>query len=163
MADKHIFLASRFARAIALLLLLGSGLSSCDRGASEEVGVARKFADAVAKNNVPLRDSMIATYKFKEYFGNPYVSHDVITWFRSFYDPSAGTFIKPASADVDRNLTNDLEGALIDTSKIVETGMVRVNSPNAGEDAAFFWMVHQDGKPWKVAMVTKGESHVDFK
>ncbi len=142
---------------------MGTGLASCDRGAGEEVGVARKFADAVAKNNVPLRDSMIATYKFKEYFGNPYVSHDVVTWFRSFYDPSAGKFIRPASADVDRNLTSELEGALIDTSKIVETGMVRVNSPNAGEDAAFFWMVHQDGKPWKVAMVTKGESHVDFR
>ena len=72
---------------------------------------------------------------------------------RSF---TAGKFIKSASADVDRNLTNDLEGALSTTSKIVETGMVRVNSLNAGEDAAFFWMVHQDGKPWKVAMVTKG-------
>ena len=163
MVGKHKFGAAWFALTFAGFFLLATGLASCDRGAGEEVGVARKFADAVAKNNVPMRDSMIATYKFREYFGNPYVSHDVVTWFRSFYDPSAGKFIKTASADVDRNLTNDLEGALIDTTKIVETGMVRVNSKNAGEDAAFFWMVHQDGKPWKVAMVTKGETHVDFR
>ena len=163
MIGKNKFSAVWFARSIPLLLLLGSGLSSCDRGASEEVGVARKFADAVAKNNQPLRDSMIATYTFKEYFGNPYVAHDVQTWFQSFYDPKSGAFRGTASADVDRDLTKDLDGALIDTAKIDETGMVKVKSPTAGEDGAFFWMVHQEGKPWKVAMVTKGESEVNFR
>ncbi len=143
-------------------MLFASGLSSCDRGAGEEVGVARKFADAIARNNVPLRDSMIATYKFKEYFQNPYVAHDVQSWFGSFYDPKSGAFRSTASADVDRDLTKELEGALIDTAKIEETGMVKVKSPNAGEDGAFFWMVHQEGKPWRVAMVTKGESQVDL-
>jgi hypothetical protein len=163
MVRKNKCSTARFALNFAWLLLLGTGIAGCDRGAGEEVGTARKFADAVTRNNVPLRDSMIATQKFKDYFSNPYVSHDMLTWFRSFYDPKAGKFIGTAGADVDRNLTNDLEGALIDTAKIEETGMVRVNSPNAGEDAAFFWMVHQEGKPWKVAMVTKGESHVDFR
>lgn len=163
MTETHNFSRIWFALILAGFFLLGAGLASCDRGAGEEVGVARKFADAVARNNAPLRDSMIATYKFKEYFGNPYVSHDVVTWFQTFYDAKNGKFFGTASADVDRDLSKDLDGALIDTSKIVETGMVRVNSPNAGEDAAFFWMVHQDGKPWKVAMVTKGQSQVDFR
>jgi hypothetical protein len=148
---------------LAWVALLGTGLSSCDRGASEQVGVARKFADAVARNNAPRRDSLIATYKFKEYFGNPYVSRDVESWFRSFYDASTGKFLGTASADVERDLTKQLDGALIDTASIEETGMVKVKSPNADEDAAFFWMVHQKGKPWRVAMVTKGESQVDFR
>ena len=138
-------------------------LSSCDRGAGEEIGVARKFADAVTRNEGLKRDSMIATQKFKDYFSNAYVEHDMFTWFRSFYDYKQGHFLGAASADVDRNLTSELEGALIDTSKILETGMVKVKSPIAGDDAAFFWMVHQEGKPWKVAMVTKGESEVNFR
>ncbi len=163
MAGKNKFSAASFALIFGWIFLLGAGLSSCDRGASEEVGVARKFADAVAKNNQPLRDSMIATYKFKEYFGNPYVAHDVQAWFQSFYDPKAGAFRSTASADVDRDLTKELDGALIDTAKIEETGMVKVKSPNDGEDGAFFWMVHQEGKPWKIAMVTKGESEVNFR
>jgi hypothetical protein len=144
-------------------LFLTAGLSSCDRGASEEVGAARKFADYVTRDDAPKRDSMIATQKFRDYFSNPYVAHDVQTWFRSFYDLKAGKFIASANADVDYNLTHQLEGALIDTAQIEETGMVRVNSPTAGEDGAYFWMVHQKGKPWKVAMVTKGESEVNFR
>ncbi len=163
MIGKNKVSTAWYALHIALLLALGSGLSSCDRGAGEEIGVARKFSDAVARNNVQQRDSMIATYKFREYFGNPYVSHDVQTWFRSFYDMKSSKFIGTASADVERDLTKQLDGALIDTAKIEETGMVKVKSPNADEDAAFFWMVHQEGKPWKVAMVTKGESQVDFR
>src|ERR1700722_6865170 len=124
MAGKHKFSTAWCALNLACLLLFVSGLSSCDRGAGEEVGVARKFADAITRNNVPLRDSMIATYKFKEYFGNPYVSHDVQTWFLSFYDAKSGAFRGTASADVDRDLTKELDGALIDTAKIEETGMV---------------------------------------
>ncbi len=146
------------------LLVLGAGaLNSCDRGAGEEIGTARHFSDAVAKNNGPQRDSMIATQKFRDYFQNPYVAHDMLTWFRSFYDYKKGEFIGTASADVDRNLEPDLTGALIDSNQIEETGMVKVKSPNTDEDAAFFWMVRQHGKPWKVAMVTKGETQVNFK
>jgi hypothetical protein len=170
MAGKHKFSRSNVWRVGALpcsptvlVALLSFFATGCDRGASEEVGVARKFADAVARNNQPLRDSMIATFKFKEYFGNPYVSHDVQTWFQSFYDAKSGAFRGTASADVDRDLTKELDGALIDTAKIEETGMVKVKSPNDGEDGAFFWMVHQEGKPWRVAMVTKGESEVNFR
>jgi hypothetical protein len=163
MTGKHKFSRAWLSIIPAGFFLLGTGLASCDRGAGEEVGVARKFADAVARNNQPLRDSMIATYKFREYFGNPYVAHDVQAWFQSFYDPKSGAFRGTASADVDRDLAKELDGALIDTAKIEETGMVKVRSPNADEDGAFFWMVHQEGKPWKVAMVTKGESEVNFR
>ncbi|HEY3876652.1 MAG TPA: hypothetical protein VGM92_14340 [Candidatus Kapabacteria bacterium] len=146
----------------AIIVAISLALSSCDRGAGQEIGVARKFADAVARNDVPKRDSMIATTKFKEYFRNEYVAHDMLMWFRSFYDYKQSRFIGAASADVDRNLSKELEGALIDTNQILETGMVKVKSPVAGDDAAFFWMVHQEGRPWRVAMVTKGESEVNF-
>ncbi len=142
---------------------MGGGLSGCDRGAGEEIGTARKFADLVARDDGPGRDSMIATQKFKDYFTNPYVHRDMLTWFRSLYDLRGGHFIGTASADVERDLKTELEGALIDTAQIEETGMVSVNSPNPGEEAAFFWMVHQEGKPWRVAMVTKGETQVNFR
>ncbi len=106
---------------------------------------------------------MIATYKFKEYFQNPFVASDMRSWFNTFYDAHERKFKGSSSADVDRNLEPELEGALLDTNHIAETGMVKVKSPNAGEDAAFFWMVREEGKPWKVAMVTKGESQVNFR
>ena len=163
MISKKRISVAWYALSAATLLLMGSGLTGCDRGAGKEVGTARKFADVVARNDGPQRDSMIATQKFKEYFANPYVARDMQTWFRSFYDYKAGKFLSTASADVEHNLERDLEGALLDTARIEETGMVRVNSPNAGEDAAYFWMVHQEGKPWKVAMVTKGETQVNFR
>jgi hypothetical protein len=163
MVNKNKFSSAWYALNAALLLLLGSGLNGCDRGAGEEVGVARKFADAVTRNDSARRDPMIATQKFKDYFTNPYVAHDMLAWFRSFYDYKAGRFLGAADADVDRNLTTDLEGALLDTAHIEETGMVKVESPNAGEDAAFFWMVRQEGKPWRVAIVTKGEAEVNFR
>lgn len=147
---------------LPILILLVAGLSSCDRGAGEEIGVARKFADAVTRNNAVERDSMIATAKFREYFQNQFVGHDMLVWFRSFYDYKQGHFLKPPTADVDRNFTSQIQGALIDTARIEETGLVRVNSPVEGEDAAFFWMVHQQGKPWRIAMVTKGESELSF-
>ena len=92
MAGKNKFSTTWYVLNFAGLFLFASALSSCDRGASQEVGVARKFADAVAKNDATARDSMIATYKFKDFFTNPYVAHDVQTWFRSFYDPKAGKF-----------------------------------------------------------------------
>ena len=147
---------------VALAAMLGAGLSSCDRGAGEEIGVARKFADAVASNNAVGRDSMIATQKFKDYFKNPYVASDMLTWFRSFYDYHKHDFDQYPSADVDYNLAPKLQGALIDTNKIEETGMVIVKSPTPGVDGAFFWLVRQKGQPWRVAVVTKGESEVDF-
>lgn len=147
---------------LALGLTLTAGLSSCDRGAGEETGVAGKFADAVASNNAPLRDSMIATQKFKDYFKNQFVASDMLTWFRSFYDYHDHKFLGTVRADVDYNLAPKLQGALIDTSQIEETGMVIVSSPTPGVDEAFFWLVHQKGQRWRVAMVTKGEMDVNF-
>ncbi len=148
--------------ALILVIVLAQGLSSCDRGAGEEVGIAKKFADAVASNNARARDSMIATQKFKDYFQNPYVASDLLTWFRSFYDYHTHKFLGIASADVDDDLSPKLQGALIDTNDIEETGMVTVKSPIPGQDAAFFWLVKQEGHPWRVAVVTKGESEVNF-
>ncbi|HWF44567.1 MAG TPA: hypothetical protein VG537_07990 [Candidatus Kapabacteria bacterium] len=148
--------------AVVVLLLAGAAISGCDRGASNEIGVAKKFADAVARNDTTARDTMIATAKFREYFNNPYVSHDMLSWFRSFYDYRKKEFTGAATADVDRNLESELAGSLNDTNRIEETGMVKVKNPVPGEDAAFFWMVKQEGKPWKVAIVTKGEAQVNF-
>jgi hypothetical protein len=105
---------------------------------------------------------MIATQKFKEYFQNPYVASDMLTWFRSFYDYHNHKFLGTVSADVDYDLAPKLKGVLIDTNEIEETGMVIVKSPTPGIDAAFFWIVHQHGQPWRVAVVTKGESEVNF-
>lgn len=147
---------------LALGLAFSAGLSSCDRGAGEEVGVARKFADAVASNNASLRDSMIATQKFKDYFKNPYVANDMLTWFRSFYDYHTHKFLGTVRADVDYDLAPKLQGALIDTNHIDQSGMVIVSSPTPGVDQAFFWVVHQEDQRWRVAMVTKGESDVNF-
>ena len=86
----------------------------------------------------------------------------MLTWFRSFYDVKNQKFVADGTADVDRDLSTQLQGALLDTNRIEETGMVKVKSPNAGEDGAFFWMVRQAGKPGRVAMVTKGDSQVFF-
>jgi hypothetical protein len=148
-------------RSLSFLVLIAV-MAGCDRGASEEIGVAQKFAEAVASNNAPRRDSMIATQKFKEYFQNPYVASDMLTWFRSFYDYHNHKFLGTVSADVDYDLAPKLKGVLIDTNEIEETGMVIVKSPTPGIDAAFFWIVHQHGQPWRVAVVTKGESEVNF-
>ncbi|MDP4198170.1 MAG: hypothetical protein Q8922_01925 [Bacteroidota bacterium] len=138
-------------------------LAGCDRGASDEIGAARKFSEAVVRNDQTGRDSMIATAKFKEYFDNAYVGHDMRIWFGTFYDYKEGHFSGTSSADVERDLKPDLQGALIDTTEIEETGMVKVKPKDPSEDAAFFWMVHQRGKPWRVAVVTKGETKVNFK
>jgi len=162
MLNRNGFKPALCSISAAIMLLISAGLSSCDRGASDQVGAARRFADAVASNDAPRRDSMIATAKLKEYFTNTFVARDMLTWFRSFYDVKNQKFIAEGTADVDRDLTTQLEGALIDTNQIEETGMVKVKSPIAGEDAVFFWMVHQKGKPWRVAMVTKGDSQVNF-
>jgi hypothetical protein len=148
---------------IFVLSALGTLLTSCDRGSSDQIGAARRFTDAVVRNNVKVRDTMIATAKFKEYFENAYVGHDMRLWFGTFYDYKEQHFKSAANADVDRDLKRDLEGALLDTTEIEETGIVKVNAPTAGDDAAFFWMVHQRGKPWRVAVVTKGETRVNFK
>ncbi|HZK76569.1 MAG TPA: hypothetical protein VFD13_06645 [Candidatus Kapabacteria bacterium] len=144
------------------ILLLMAGVAGCDRGAGEEIGVARKFTDAVVSNNAPLRDSMIATQKFKDYFQNAYVANDMLTWFRSFYNYRTHQFDDFPSADVDYDLSTKLRGVLIDTNQIEETGMVIVKSPTPGVEPAYFWLVHQEGQPWRVAVVTKGESEVNF-
>src|SRR5471030_1591913 len=108
---------------VAILILITAGLASCDRGASDQMGAARRFADAVANNNARARDTMIATAKLKEFFSNPFVSRDMISWFRSFYDAKNQKFIAAGTADVDRNLEPELQGALLDTNHIEETGM----------------------------------------
>jgi hypothetical protein len=154
-------LVFRFA-SIAFLLLLATGFTSCDRGETEQVQAAIRFSDAVARNEGPRRDSMIATWKFKEYFQNQYVAADYLNWFRSFYDLKEGKFVETARADVDRDLTKELEGALIVNSPIEKTGVVRVRTPDK-EKSAYFWMVKQQGEHWRIAIVTKGDMLVKFK
>src|SRR6476469_3940693 len=97
------------------LLLVTCILAGCDRGASTQIEAAKSFADAVARNESARRDSMIATEKFLEYFRNSYVSSDMLSWFRTFYDFQEKKWRSTASADVDRDLTKDLAGALRDT------------------------------------------------
>jgi hypothetical protein len=145
-----------------LALNLAFLLTSCDRGASDEIGAARRFTDAVVRNDAITRDSMIATDKFKAYFDNEYVGHDMFVWFNTFYDYRTQAFTGKAVADVDRDLQKDLDGGLRDTTAIEETGMVKVWPPS-GTDPAYFWMVHQRGKPWRVAVVTKGDTKVNFR
>jgi hypothetical protein len=135
----------------------------CDRGASEQIQAAQKFADAVTRNDVPARDSMIATRVFKKYFDNPYVSSDYIEWMRTIYDMHNKKFFSTSRADVDRDLKTDLNGGLINDGEIEETGMVRVKAQSPDEQAAYFWMVKQKGRHWAVAIVTKGEAAVNFK
>ena len=149
-------------KSLPLLLLLALGSSSCDRSAGAEVEGARNFADAVSRNDTARRNAMIATYRFKEYFDNPYVASDMMSWFRTIYDYQNRHFHVSAAADVDRDLSSQLQGSLIDTAAIEATGIVKVKSPTPNEEPAVFWMVQQRGKPWKVAMVTKGELQVNF-
>lgn len=147
------------AATIALILLF----VGCDRGASEQVQAAQRFADAVVRNNIAARDSMIASNLFQRYFDNPYVSSDFIGWMRSLYDIAGSKFLSTSRADVDRDLKADLTGGLKSGDEIEETGMVRVKSPTEGQQAAYFWMVKQKGHHWAVAMITKGEAAVNFK
>src|SRR5436853_585809 len=102
--------------AILALVLVSFALQGCDRGASAEIETARKFSDAVARNQAATRDTMIATFKFKEYFKDVYVADDMFSWFRTFYDFKTNSFATTARADVDRDLAKELQGALIDTS-----------------------------------------------
>lgn len=155
------FISPKLILRFAGLLSIAS-FTGCDRGASGEIEGARNFADAVSRNDKVRRDSLIATYKFREYFQNDYIESDMMSWFRTFYDYQTRYFRKPAGADVDRDLRDQLQGALVDTAAIEETGIVKVKSPTPGEEPAVFWMVRQRGHPWKVAIVTKGEMVVHF-
>ena len=147
----------------AMLVVTSAGLlAGCSRSTSAEVAAARSLADAVTRNEAGRRDSLIATSKFREYFTNVYVGHDMARWFQSFYDFRTGHFMTEPTTDANEQMEKALDGALIDTNKIEETGMVKVKSPVAGEEAAYFWMVKQHGLPWRVAIVTKGESQVNF-
>lgn len=105
---------------------------------------------------------MIATKLFQSYFTNDYVASDFITWIQSIYDFRNKKFIRPAYADVDKDLKPDLQGVLLDGAEIESTGIVKVKSPHEGDPTAYFWMVKQKGQHWRVAMVTKGEVLVDF-
>jgi hypothetical protein len=152
---------SRWAK--AAMIAVSIWYAACDRGASEQIYAAKEFSDAVVTNNAGKRDSMIATYIFKDYFHNQYVAADFIGWFGTFYNMQEKKFIDGARADVDRNLKSELDGALIDAAPIEATGMVKARSPQDPAKSAYFWMVKQEGRPWRVAMVTKGEMIVKFK
>lgn len=143
--------------------LLTGFLTSCDRGANDEIAAAHRFADAVVRNNATARDTMIATARFKSFFENDFVAHDLRLWFGTFYNYQQQAFRGTATADVERDLHKDLDGNLLDTTEIEETGMVKVKSGNPADEAAYFWMVHQRGKPWRIAVVTKGETAVNFR
>lgn len=149
-------------RNAVLLIFAIVAISGCDRGATEQIQAAERFSDAVTRNEGSRRDSMIATYKFKEYFQNEYVAADFLKWFRSFYDLKERKFVLSARADVDRDLAKELEGVLVDTNKIEATGVVRVLTPD-NDKSAYFWMVKQEGQHWKVAIVTRGDMAVQFK
>lgn len=156
------FVRSRWHKCLTLALL-SLGLASCDRGAGEQIGYAKKFADAIAVNNEPLLDSMIATARLKEHFDNEFTKAELIQWVRSFYDHSTKKFKTKASADVDDNFINDVAGGMRRPGEIEETGKVRVRAPIKGEHDAIIWMVKQEDRPWAVAMITKGEMKVHFK
>lgn len=162
MSKKKMKLSVSSLRNTAFLFLVLIGVTGCDRGATEQIQAAEKFSDAVTRNEGSRRDSMIATYKFKEYFQNEYVAADFLKWFRSFYDLKERKFVLSARADVERDLAKELEGILIDTNKIEATGVVRVLTPD-GDKSAYFWMVKQEGLHWKVAIVTRGDMTVQFK
>src|SRR5579871_2457664 len=110
--EGHLFMSKkhtpssvfRFCSIAALLLLVASTLTSCDRGATEQIQAAERFSEAVAKNNTTVRDSMIATDLFRKYFHNDYVASDFITWIQSMYDIKNHKFVRFAKADVDRDL-----------------------------------------------------------
>jgi hypothetical protein len=154
--------ASHWRNAIVTAVLC-IALSSCDRGAGEQIAVANKFSNAVVINNEPLIDSMIATVRLKEHFDNQFTRAELIRWIGSFYDKSTKRFKTKSSADVDDNFAEELGGGMLRRGEIEETGKVRVRAPIKGEHDAYFWMVKQEGRPWGVAMVTKGEMKVLFK
>lgn len=154
--------ASRWRSAI-VVAILGVALSSCDRGAGQQVAVANKFANAVVINNEPLIDSMVATVRLKEHFDNEFTRAELIRWIDSFYDKSTKRFKTKTSADVDDNFIEELGGGMLRRGKIEETGKVRVRAPIKGEHDAIFWMVKQEDRPWGIAMITKGEMKVYFK
>jgi hypothetical protein len=160
-AKSSVFPFFRLGILTAVLALVTIG---CDRGATEQIQAAQKFADAVVRNNTVLRDSMIATRLFKKHFDNEFVRSSFISWMSSVYDMRTNKFFGTARADVDHDLKGDLQaGGLLSGDEIEETGMVRVKSPDPNELAAYFWMVKQKGHHWAVAMVTKGEMAVNFR
>src|SRR5207245_1941049 len=103
---------NRLFQSLAALVLCAGIFSGCDRGASEQVQAAQKFADAIVRNDQVARDSMIATRLFKRYFDNVYVASDLIGWMGTLYDIRTNKFIGASRADVDRNLKEDLAGGL---------------------------------------------------
>ena len=127
---------------ISLVIVVFAG---CDRGATEQIQAAERFANAVVRNDVAVRDSMVATRVFRKYFTNPYVTSDFIGWMRSIYDLHNNKFYSTSRVDVDRDLKQELSVGLLSSDEIEETGMVRIKSPNEGEQAAYFWMVKQKG------------------
>lgn len=149
-------------RVLGLLAILLTAVG-CDRGADTEISAARRFADAVTRNLTASRDSLIATPRLQELFDAPYVSSDMIRWFNEFYDFRTQHFLGTTRADVDRDLSDDLKGGLKDTNAIESTGMVRIKPERKEMESIYFWMVKQQGHPWRVAMVTKGELQVHFK
>ena len=144
-----------------LLLSLLVFVWGCKGSEDEQLSAAKRFTHAVASNDQPKRDSMVATFLFRDYFDNQFVEADFLNWFRTFYDMQEKKFRGNARVDSDRKFASELKGGMIDTAAVEETGLVRVSSPNKGEPAAYFWMVKQGGS-WKVAIVTKGEQLVHF-
>lgn len=160
---KQKLSASHWCSVLVVIVLASAALTGCDRGASEQIQAAEKFADAMARNNVPLRDSLIATPLLKSQFQNAYVASDLISWMQIIYDIKNNKFASTTRVDVDHDLKPDLINHLFDNAAEIEaTGMVRVRSPLENDQSAYFWMVKQKGAHWKVAMVTKGEMQVDF-
>lgn len=154
-------MSGKSAKSLAFVFLSLALLAGCKGAEDEQMSAAKRFTDAVARNDKAKRDSMVATFLFRDYFQNQYVEADFLRWFRTFYDMQHRKFLGAARVDTERKFAKDLKGAMIDAAAIEETGVVRVTSPKKEEPAAYFWMVKQNDR-WKVAIVTKGEQLVHF-
>ncbi|MDP4200108.1 MAG: hypothetical protein Q8922_06175 [Bacteroidota bacterium] len=149
------------------LILLTVSVSSCDNRRAGEIRAARNFAGSVVRNDIAARDSMIATAKLQAAFANDSIGGHLRQWFGTFCDSLGNrTNSDEWRLDADRDLRTALNGALIDTAEIEETGTVRVSNGLIFENPSsepFFWMVRQRGKPWRVAFVTMGDTTMDFR
>src|SRR5688572_29626603 len=81
----RLFMLKKSVRSLVFVLLSLLLLAGCKGTEGEQMNAAKRFTHAVATNDKPKRDSMVATFLFREYFQNQYVEADFLRWFRSFY------------------------------------------------------------------------------
>src|SRR5688572_23367419 len=108
----RLFMLKKSVRSLAFVLLSLALLAGCKGTEDEQINAARRFADHIATNHKPGRDSMVATFLFRDYFQNQYVEADFLNWFRSFYDWQKKQFRGSARVDTDRKFAKELAGAM---------------------------------------------------